>query len=264
MRDSKQALLSYLNCSFRDDLYYVLALNLLKMGEEIKNLTIDKVAQSCFVSPSTVSRFCRNLGFSNFIEFKEGFDQHNIITNYSKSFLNDIQENPKDAALAHWSDINSLTENQIQSLDLVKIDHILNKIHEKENVVFLGHQFLHFYGSYFQQNLQYFNKTTYSFFQDVDQVSFLAKTSDPTYVIIFSLGGTYLNNNPQMVEVLRKNNIETIAFTQNEHSALINFCDDVFVLEGNNKNDIGKYSLLFLIDMMVMRYGLLYSNPTFA
>ncbi|MEG0328350.1 MAG: SIS domain-containing protein [Erysipelothrix sp.] len=262
MRDSKQALLSYINCSFRDDLYYVLALNLLKIGEEIKNLTIDKAAQTCFVSPSTVSRFCRNLGFNNFIEFKEGFDQHNLITNYSKSFLNDIRENPREAALVHWNDINFLTENQIKSLDLVKIDRILSKIYDKKNVVFLGHQFLHFYGSYFQQNLQYFNKTTYSFFQDVDQVSFLTNTEDPTYVIIFSLGGTYLNNNPQMIDVLRKENIETVVFTQNEHSSLINFCDDTFFLEGNNTNDIGKYSLLFLIDMMVMRYGLLYSDLT--
>ena len=37
---------------------------------EVAHMGISKLASECFVSPATISRFCRTLGYENYAHFK--------------------------------------------------------------------------------------------------------------------------------------------------------------------------------------------------
>ncbi|MCI8293687.1 MAG: MurR/RpiR family transcriptional regulator [Hespellia sp.] len=45
---------------------YYLALNILKNFESIPQISIEEMAELCFTSTATLSRFCKNLGFKNY------------------------------------------------------------------------------------------------------------------------------------------------------------------------------------------------------
>lgn len=66
-------LINYMNTNNKDDIYYQLAKVMIENIDMIAQLKIESLAELCFVSPSTVSRFCRKLGYRNFNSFKEQF-----------------------------------------------------------------------------------------------------------------------------------------------------------------------------------------------
>ncbi|MEG0823303.1 MAG: hypothetical protein RSG07_02235, partial [Erysipelotrichaceae bacterium] len=64
---------SLLNANVENDAYRNIAQYLLKNlynDKIIENLSINDLADACFTSPSTVSRFSRNIGYKNFFELK--------------------------------------------------------------------------------------------------------------------------------------------------------------------------------------------------
>lgn len=258
LKDSKQILLSYINCTFKQDIYYELAILLLKHEKEISNYSIDKIAQLCFVSTSTLSRFCRKLGFQNYNEFKNGFQQNYKVNNYSIELFQQINKDINKASFQLLNDIYDTMKSQIENIDLADIDWILDQIYKNKTVLFLGHQFLQSIGNYFQQNLLRFDKLSYSFNQEADQIQFLKHINDNTVVIILSIDGSYHLKHNDIMEVLLKKNITIILITQNKYSQLTHYCDKSLILKGSNKNDIGKYGMLFLIDFMLLRYKNLY------
>lgn len=262
MKDSKQILLSYIDCAFEHDIYFRLAIQLLKHENDIINSSIDKIAQLCFVSTASLSRFCRKLGFKNYNEFKNGFQQNHKVSNYSQGLFQQVNQNINMASIYLLNNIYDTTQTLIKNIDLRDIDWILDQIYRNENILFLGHQFLQNIGTYFQQNLLRFNKISYSFYQEADQLQFLNHNDENIIVIILSLDGSFHLKHNDIMNLLLKKNITIILLTQNENSQLSRYCTKTLILKGTNKDDIGKYSLLFLVDFMILRYKNLYIDKT--
>ena len=258
MKDSKQILLSYIDCTFEKSIYYELAILLLKHEREIQNSSIDKVAQMCFASTATLSRFCRKLGFKNYNEFKNNFDQHYSINNYTNNFLQSVKKDVNVAAENYIDDIYNLMRIQLANIDESRVDLILNSIHKSPTILFLGHQLLQSFGSHIQRNLLRFHKLSYSFFQEAHQMDFITQMTPDSLVIILSVDGNYHLKHPKVMKLLMQKKVETIVITQNPATPLLNYCNNSLILKGNNENEIGKYGVLFLIDYMLFKYRLLY------
>jgi len=258
MRDSKQILLSYIDCTFKKNIYYELAILLLEHESEIQNSSIEKIAQACFVSTATLSRFCRKLGFENYNEFKNNFDQHYIINNYTNDFLQNAKKDLHSTTKNYANDIHALMQMQLEGIDNDKVDWILNSIHNSNTILFLGHQLLQFFGSHFQQNLLRFHKLSYSFFQEVHQMEFITQMEPDALVIIMSVDGNYHLKHPKVMDLLVKKKAKIVVITQNTVTPLLNYCTSSLILKGKNENELGKYGILFLIDYMTFRYKILY------
>jgi Transcriptional regulators len=260
MKDSKQILLSYIDCTFEKSIYYELAISLLKHERELPHSSIDKIAQMCFVSPATLSRFCRKLGFENYNEFKNNFNQHYSINHYTNDFLQSAKKNLNTTAENYIDNIHSLMTVQLNGIDPKKVDLILNDIHQSQTILFLGHQLLQSFGSHIQQNLLRFHKLSYSFFQEAHQMEFIAKMDSNALVIILSVDGNYHLKHPKVMKLLMQKKAKTIVITQNPLTPILNHCEHSLILQGNNENEIGKYGMLFLIDYLLFRYHLLYPD----
>ena len=258
MKDSKQILLSYIDCTFEKSIYYELAILLLKYGREIQSSSIDKVAQMCFVSTATLSRFCRKLGFENYNEFKNNFDQRYAINHYTNNFLQSAKKDINATAENYINDIHNLMRTQLEGIDVGKVDLILNNIHKSPTILFLGHQLLQSFGSHIQQNLLRFHKLSYSFFQEAHQMDFITQMDSDALVIILSVDGNYHLKHPKVMKLLTQKKAKTIVITQNSSTPLLNHCEHSLILRGNNENEVGKYGMLFLIDYLLFRYRLLY------
>ena len=63
-------LLRYVNGQYKKDTNYDIALALLTHYSVIPEKTINELSELCFVSPASISRFVKLIGFHSFQEFK--------------------------------------------------------------------------------------------------------------------------------------------------------------------------------------------------
>ena len=68
--DILYTLMSYVNVSSGQDMYYTIAHTILTHLEKIPDISINDLADLCYTSPATISRFCKDLNCKNFANFK--------------------------------------------------------------------------------------------------------------------------------------------------------------------------------------------------
>mgnify|MGYP000473680403 CR=1 FL=1 len=81
-------LMLFINGAQEGSTHRNLAIELVKHIDELKDLNIYEIAELCFVSTSTLSRFCRILGYKNFNSFKEALEKsYGFEIDYDKDYL---------------------------------------------------------------------------------------------------------------------------------------------------------------------------------
>lgn len=100
------SLLSILNTNDESDTDFVIAKYLLNNLNDLKNISIYKVAEDCFVSRSSVQRFIKNIGYDSYTQLKASLD--NVISHesafidytdyayYSEHLMESINQMSKD------------------------------------------------------------------------------------------------------------------------------------------------------------------------
>ena len=64
-----EKLLNYLNKTTLNDTYHRIIVTLFENLYKIDTLKIEKLAELCYVSPSTMTRFLQTFGFKNLLNF---------------------------------------------------------------------------------------------------------------------------------------------------------------------------------------------------
>lgn len=105
---------------------------------EIKDYTIYDLAESTFCSISTISRFCKKLGFTNYRDFKiqlimemsSNVDKHRVEYDYPISGKNSIYDIANKIRLLNIQ----TTNDTFQHLDLDKIKHVINLLNTHTSI----------------------------------------------------------------------------------------------------------------------------------
>ena len=79
------SLLSILNTNDEHDTDFVIAKYFLNNLNHLKDISIYKVADDCFVSRSSVQRFIKNIGYDSYTQLKKGID---VVISHESSFIN--------------------------------------------------------------------------------------------------------------------------------------------------------------------------------
>jgi len=70
------SLFSIINEGDVNDSNYIIAHYFLEHYHELDRLNLHAVAEACFVSRSSIRRFCRSIGFENFLSLKSEFSTY--------------------------------------------------------------------------------------------------------------------------------------------------------------------------------------------
>ena len=86
-----EKLMSYLSTAPRQDANYDIALAMLTHYGKLKNLSLAEIADLCYVSKASLSRFCRFMGFDSFRELHDCLRKDfSIGTDYSRTFFDKL------------------------------------------------------------------------------------------------------------------------------------------------------------------------------
>ena len=97
-------LLSFVSTTPERDANYDIAVTLLKHYPQLKGMTLGQIANLCYTSKASISRFCRFLGMDSFKAFQAWLEQDfTMRTDYSRQFYTMLHNN-QEMAIGSYRD----------------------------------------------------------------------------------------------------------------------------------------------------------------
>ena len=101
--------------------------------EEVKNCSISELAKKCFVSTSSISRFCRDIGFEDYSELREHYKK----TEY-KFELCSKHTSPQVRLLDYVDRVQDSLLKVKESVDVVLLERLVQDIIRFDRVAIFG------------------------------------------------------------------------------------------------------------------------------
>lgn len=254
-------LLEYVNNAIKKDINYEIAVIMLKNFNKVKEMNITEISELCYVSPASISRFCRMLGFDNFSDFKNVANvKFSLQSDYSNQLINSAE---KDLKSAYEEYTNSLMKNMsytLDNLDTENLDRVVNQIHSTEKVAFFGTQFLYSVGKHLQSRLMLTGKYMEAYPYYDKQLECARNLDNNSLAIIISVEGSYFFKYMEIIEALKENGVKIVVITQNTNSKLADIADNILICGNSNSNNEGRDTALYMIELLVFRYSTLYGK----
>ena len=120
--------------TLRNDLMYNIACYMVDNITNLKNKTIKQISEECFISTTSVIKFCQLIGFDNFSDFKR-----ELLSNYETRKLQLFNKHQYLTVQDLMDRIQKLSINQIDQKNfLERIDKIINLIIQKKRINIYG------------------------------------------------------------------------------------------------------------------------------
>ena len=140
MKNLFYRLIIFLDTAQENDTNYNIAWFMANNFYRIANMRISELAAECFVSPATISRFCRALGYENFAHLKQEcytFHSHDKkFNNLINIPLETMKEHPQLATQQYIQQVIQYISDLPEFLDWNEVDAILKLIHDSDSVAF--------------------------------------------------------------------------------------------------------------------------------
>lgn len=259
-------LVTYVNASYTQDMYYTICYNVLQHIEEIPNININELADLCFTSPATISRFCKALKCENFSQFKKQVQAGLKIAGQeirlpAEDLVSIHQDPSKCIDMVYDLTIESLQESK-KYIDIHEIDHLCDVIYDAKKLHFFGFQFNKIIASDIQLKLLKLGKFAYAFADRGDDTQRLELLDDTSVAIVISVRA---RENPigNLVQAIKARGAKVVLITLNENSTVIEKCDKVFIVKGqesdfSESSISGTTAIKTYLDVLYVRYGILY------
>lgn len=181
-------LLSYIASNDEDSVNCRIANHILDHLSGLKETTISELAKQCYVSVSSISRFCREIGFDDFSELKELIE-----TNKNTFTAQDYPVDKKARAETLLNRTLASLQDVVDSVDLTRIDVLARDIEMYEDVVILGMLKAETVALNLQNDLLALGKRTQSKMSFQKQMEYFKHPETHRLIIIFSFTGVYFD-----------------------------------------------------------------------
>ena len=247
-------LMTYVNFSSGQDMYYSIAKTILTHLEQIPSISINDLAELCFTSPATISRFCKDLNCRNFAHDEIHFSMDDDFK---------IKKDPQYLVNKVYDDTKKSLELGQAQIDIKDIDHICELIHDAPQVFMIGYQFSRIACQDFQLKMLKLEKFLYAFANRGDEVQRLDLIEENDLVIIVTVRARK-ELIDSLITRIKKQKARILIVTMNEDYA--NPEVDYYYHLNGEESDYTQSSISGFIDtvsffnIVYLRYGLLYNQ----
>lgn len=257
-------LLTYVNTARKHDSNYDIAVQILKHYDQLPDMTLDELAELCFVSQPSISRFCKMMGFQTFAEFKEALGlpyqaPFNVERCYPRG-LHRVLQNLFDPQGDYLRSLRMNQEQVVSEANLNEIDRLLPVLHDAARVVCFGSHFNWDCSMFLQKRMLLLGRFLEVPYHGNDQTEAASALSAGDLAILISASCNYRSRYGDIWESLMNGKATVALITQNTHSILTNDADFVLSSGVSNQFDNAKLSTLQLIDLIAMKYIDRYSH----
>ena len=245
MKNLFYRLIIFLDTAQENDTNYNIAWFMANNFYRIANMRISELAAECFVSPATISRFCRALGYENFAHLKQEcytFHSHDKkFNNLINISLETMKDSPLQATQQYIQQVIQYISDLPKLLDWNEVDAILKLIHDSESVAFFGTQFSQSAALHLQTDLLMLEKFTMAYMDSSRQLECAKQLNQSSVAIIMTVNGC-----------------QVVLMTCHPQLDLKIPVHHKLVLGQSKNRKTGKHSLLTAVELMSLRYYCLY------
>lgn len=257
--------INYLNANGRDTTYSKIIVYLLTHGEEVQKLTISEIAERCYVSPATMTRFSKHFNLTSFQQLREFLSQLTAMRGSSalrmkEKELSFIKQEPLAYLASYGKEISDSIQDVIQSIDNKQVDQILQAIFEADQVVLIGYSATLELARDLQMSFLSNNKLCFVGETPARQKELLTPLTKKSVIITISSYGTLLNKSSSLIREISQSPAHSYLFTQHTKNTLTNLFDLSVNVTTESYVRIGTYPLTFFFDYFVRRYASLYNE----
>lgn len=265
--DILYTLITYVNYSSSQDMYYSIAQTILSHLDQMPNISINELAAMCYTSPATISRFCKDLNCKSFAalkkELKIALDLANDEIHLEDQEEKELNEHPEKIIDKVYHDTIDSLEKGKESLNMADIDHICDMIHEAPYIHMFAYQFSKMVCTDFQQKMLKLKKFVYAFADRGDELAKLETIQKGELVIIISVRARQKAMDT-LINKIKFREPKILLVTMNPNYT--NDAIDQYLRVGGYESDYTQSAMMGTIDMMTIfniiyvRYGLKYCN----
>ncbi len=246
-------LVMYINTSSKDNIDYTIANFILNNIAKIADMNIVVLAKKCHVSPASISRFCRVLGFDDYAHLK--IECAKFTTSKLSEYVNDSMiQCPEKEIRHHLTTTAHRLLEQIDLIDLNAMDNLIKAIEESNTTSFFGSHFSHSVAQLLQTALLTTGKFSNAKIDLDQQIKLAQSLTKDDLVIILSVRGAYLTSNPRLQRAIKNSHAKTFLITANHDQSLIKQYDHVLYISSTDELDLGRHMLLSYCEILATKY----------
>lgn len=231
---------------------------------KLQSLSINEIAENCYVSNATISRFVSYFGFDNLHQMKEHLSQtrsEKQIFRLPSSMIEDISSDPQKFANEYASLISESVKDVADNLNIEGIDKLIEEISQTEKVYIIGALSQYYIFREFQNNLLSLNKFVKVALNDVDYYRLVKDMDkDNSLVIIISSFGGILSEKSDVISDIISVGCKTYFITQNTETIIQKSFDSTIKIVNRSYPEIGSYPMVFWVEYLARRYFALKSR----
>ena len=247
-------LLSILNDETKDSNNYKIAKYLMENLRDLEGYSLTDLAKACYVSNSSVSRFCRDIGLRDFNDLRNQIAKYSIESLNNKAKYN--YEGKNDAIFTSYihsviTNLNYFLEKNLEQ----ELDQLVEDIYHYQKVAAFGYMQSANTAFSLQFDLQTNGKLIYSCYNTKNQAEYITQANENHLIIIFSESGTYFERIFSRIKPFKDHNkpkIYMITANQTIHDPLVDH-----YIRYNSRGDYAShpYPLQLISDMICIKYA---------
>ncbi len=251
--------LDYLNEYPLSDTFSKIILFIFENKAQIPTMTISELADASYVTPPTITRFCRQFGFRSYFELKDVIEAENRtdptrLFRLSKEEFSHIATEPMLSFESYGNRIVESIKDTLATVDIAMIDRFLQLIDTHQKIVIFGYSTSHRSARSLQEGLLLAEKLTFVANNDDLQMQLAQSLDKNSLAIIISSYGNFFSNRSAIFDQILTSHCKTILLTQQQNNFISASIDHIFCINSQSFEKIGSYSTNFFIDFMCRRY----------
>lgn len=257
-------ILDYYNSNPLDSTYSRIIRFVLLNRNKLSEMTIKDVADTCFVSNATISRFSQYFGFEDFSNMKEhlslNFSSANQQFRLSKGKIDLLEECPLNFFEVYINQIIKALIDLNDNFDIEINDQLLEIINQKDKVFVFGALDQYFIFRDIQNSFMRSNKLINIAYNYNDYGHLLDDVDEDSLIIVVSSFGGFFAENDDFMRKIFKKGCCTYLITQNTETIVQQAFTKVIKLTSKNHIEIGSYPIIAWSEYITRRYYTLYGK----
>ncbi len=249
-------LLSTINSEPIDSNNYRIAHYILENIESLEDVSITELSKVCYVSNSSISRFCRDIGLKDYNELKSQIAKYGAAREYAKNKFYFKDENPEHYMSSYIhaviSELNMLEKNLNQKM----IHQLVLDLFQYEKVAAFGYTKSQNEALTLQFDLQTSKKIIHTSMRYANQIEYITHANKDNMIIIYSESGTYFQRMFPRKNIFKdlKNKPKIYMITSNKDVNLP-YVDGYIFYNSNNDYASHPYPLSVITSLICLDYA---------
>lgn len=253
MKKLRNGLYAILNSSDADSPDYRIARYLIDNIYTLKRFNIQDIANACFVSKSSVSRFCRRIGYSDYQSMSQGI--HHVLMRTYKRFDEYMDMEPAAMTDAYLNHVLECVQNVREYATDEVLDEFASLLMRFDKIGVFGQMQSYSVAMTFQFELASLGKHVSSFIMMSDQEDFILESDQSTMAIIISCSGHYFQDFSRYFDYSSKTRPYLVLITNNNRLKKCPSYDKIFIVPCPNNTASRPLSLQLFTNLAAMRYS---------